>query len=50
MLVLDSNTISYYFRGDTAVVPQLQALRPAELGVPATRVPRLQWVNWHEAA
>ena len=35
MLVLDSNTISYYFRGDTAVVPQLQALRPAELGVPA---------------
>lgn len=35
MLVLDSNTISYYFRGDPAVVPQLQALRPAELGVPA---------------
>jgi tRNA(fMet)-specific endonuclease VapC len=35
MLVLDSNTISYYFRGDPAVVPRLQALRPAELGVPA---------------
>jgi hypothetical protein len=24
MLVLDSNTISYYFRGDPAVVPGLQ--------------------------
>lgn len=35
MLVLDSNTISYYFRGDPLVVPRLQALRPAELGVPA---------------
>jgi len=35
MLILDSNTISYYFRGDPAVVPRLQALRPAELGVPA---------------
>ncbi len=34
MLVLDSNTISYYFRGDPLVVPRLQALRPAELGVP----------------
>ena len=34
MLVLDSNSISYYFRGDPAVVPRLQALRPAELGVP----------------
>ncbi len=35
MLVLDSNTISYYFRGDPQVVPQLQALRPADLRVPA---------------
>lgn len=35
MLVLDSNTISYYFRGDAAVVPRLQAVRPADLGVPA---------------
>lgn len=34
MLVLDSNTISYYFRGDPHVVPRLQALRPADLGVP----------------
>lgn len=34
MLVLDSNTISYYFRGDPQVVPRLQALRPADLGVP----------------
>lgn len=35
MLILDTNTISYYFRGDPLVVPRLQALRPAELGVPA---------------
>ena len=35
MLILDSNTISYYFRGDPQVAPRLQALRPAELGVPA---------------
>ncbi len=35
MLILDSNTISYYFRGDPQVVPRLQAQRPADLGVPA---------------
>lgn len=35
MLILDSNTISYYFRGDPEVVPRLQALRPADLGIPA---------------
>ena len=35
MWVLDNNTISYYFRGDAQVVPRLQALRPAEVGVPA---------------
>ncbi|MDD4930095.1 MAG: type II toxin-antitoxin system VapC family toxin [Gallionella sp.] len=35
MLILDSNTISYYFRGDPLVVPRMQSLRPADLGVPA---------------
>lgn len=35
MLILDSNTISYYFRGDPQVVPRLQALPPADVGVPA---------------
>ncbi len=35
MLILDSNTISYYFRGDPQVVPRLQALPPAQIGVPA---------------
>lgn len=35
MLILDSNTISYYFRGDPQVVPCLQALSPADVGVPA---------------
>jgi tRNA(fMet)-specific endonuclease VapC len=35
LLVLDSNTISYYLRGDPQVVPRIQALPPAEIGVPA---------------
>jgi tRNA(fMet)-specific endonuclease VapC len=35
MLILDSNTISYYFRGDPQVVPRLQALAPVDVGVPA---------------
>ena len=35
MLILDSNTISYYFRGDPLVVSRLQAFSPADLGVPA---------------
>lgn len=43
MLILDSNTISYYFRGDPHVVPRLQALRPADLGVPAIVVYELRY-------
>ena len=35
MLILDTNTISYYFRGDAHVVPRLQALSPMDVGVPA---------------
>jgi tRNA(fMet)-specific endonuclease VapC len=35
VLILDTNTVSYFFRGDPAVVPRLRALRPAEVGVPA---------------
>ena len=35
MFVLDSNTISYYFRGNPQIVSRLQALRPADIGVPA---------------
>ena len=35
MLIIDSNTISYYFRGDPQVVPRLQALSPKDVGVPA---------------
>jgi tRNA(fMet)-specific endonuclease VapC len=35
MWVLDSNTISFYFRGDPQVVSRLQALPPAQIGVPA---------------
>lgn len=43
MLALDSNTISYYFRGDPLVVPRLQALSPAEVGVPAIVVYELRY-------
>jgi tRNA(fMet)-specific endonuclease VapC len=43
MVLLDSNTISYYFRGDPQVVPQLQALSPAETGVPAIVVYELRY-------
>lgn len=35
MLILDSNTISYYFRGDPQVVKHMQAHPPAHFGVPA---------------
>ncbi|MFZ5502079.1 MAG: type II toxin-antitoxin system VapC family toxin [Pseudomonadota bacterium] len=35
MLILDSNIISYYLRGDPQIVPRVQALVPAEIGVPA---------------
>lgn len=34
MLILDSNIISYYLRGDPQIVPRVQALAPAEIGVP----------------
>ncbi|MGE0802665.1 MAG: PIN domain-containing protein [Lautropia sp.] len=43
MVVLDSNTISYYFRGDSRVVPRFQALPPAEVGVPAIAVYELRY-------
>jgi tRNA(fMet)-specific endonuclease VapC len=43
VLILDSNTISYYFRGDPQVVPRLQALRPADLGVPVIVEYELQY-------
>ena len=43
MFILDSNTISYYFRGDPQVVPRLQAIRPADLGVPAIVEYELQY-------
>lgn len=35
MLIFDSNTISYYLRGDPQIVPRFQALAPADVGVPA---------------
>jgi len=35
LLILDSNIISYYLRGDSQVVPRIQAIAPAEIGVPA---------------
>jgi tRNA(fMet)-specific endonuclease VapC len=35
MLILDSNIISYYFRGHASIAQRLQAQSPAEIGVPA---------------
>lgn len=35
MLILDTNTISYYLRGDPAVVTRLQALTPDQVCIPA---------------
>lgn len=35
MLIFDTNTISYYLRGDPAVVPKIQALAPDEASIPA---------------
>ncbi|WP_298428583.1 PIN domain-containing protein [Ottowia sp.] len=43
MWVLDTNTISYYFRGEPQVVQRLQAQRPAEIGVPAIVVYELRY-------
>lgn len=43
MYVLDTNTISYYFRGDPCVVPRLQALPPQQVGVPAIVVYELRY-------
>ena len=41
--MLDTNTISYYFRGEPQVVQRLQAQRPAEIGVPAIVVYELRY-------
>ncbi|MBL8472167.1 MAG: PIN domain-containing protein [Rhodocyclaceae bacterium] len=35
MFALDTNTISYYFRGEATVVTHMHALSPAHLAVPA---------------
>jgi tRNA(fMet)-specific endonuclease VapC len=35
MLILDSNTLSDYFRGNPHVLTRLQAVHPADVGVPA---------------
>ena len=43
MVVLDTNTISYFFRGDPQVVPRLQALPPSEVGVSAIVVYELRF-------
>lgn len=43
MYVLDTNTISYYFRGDPQVAPRLQALPPKNIGVPAIVMYELQY-------
>ena len=43
MFALDTNTISYYFRGDPQVVPRIHALPPARVGVPSVVVYELRY-------
>ena len=43
MFALDTNTISYYFRGDLQVVPRMHALPPARVGVPSVVVCELRY-------
>ena len=43
MFALDTNTISYYFRGDPQVVPRIHALPPARLTVPSVVVYELRY-------
>ena len=43
MFALDTNTISYYFRGDPQVVPRMHALPPARVGVPSVVVYELRY-------
>lgn len=43
MIALDTNTISYFFRGDERVVARLQAVPPTEIGVPAIVVYELRY-------
>lgn len=43
MLALDTNTISYFFRGDAQVVLHLSAAAPAQLGVPSVVVYELRY-------
>jgi tRNA(fMet)-specific endonuclease VapC len=43
MFVLDSNTISYYFRNEPCVVQELQAISPNHIAVPAIVVYELKY-------
>lgn len=43
MFALDTNTISYYFRGDPLVVTRMHALPPALLSVPSVVVYELRY-------
>jgi tRNA(fMet)-specific endonuclease VapC len=43
VFALDTNTVSYYFRGDPQVVPRMHALPPARLLVPSVVVYELRY-------
>lgn len=43
MLALDTNTVSYYFRGDPAVVPRIQTLPPSQLALPSVVLYELRY-------
>ncbi|MGB7297701.1 MAG: PIN domain-containing protein [Burkholderiaceae bacterium] len=43
MFVLDTNTISDYFRGDATVVTRLQSLAPSQVGIPTVVLYELRY-------
>lgn len=43
MLALDTNTVSYFFRGDPQVVPRMLATEPSLLAVPSVVVYELRY-------
>ena len=43
MLALDTNTVSYFFRGDPQVTTRLAALSPVDLAVPAVVIYELRF-------
>jgi hypothetical protein len=46
MLARDTDTVDYYFRGDPAMVPRLQALPPSQIALPSVVLHELCATGW----